>query len=428
MRNFSRVTITDKGTKKAKGGHPWVFGDEVLSLTMADGTAIPQTEGAPLLPAGTLTDVYSDKGRYLGTGFYNEHSKIRVRLVSTNANDSFDEAFWKRRLTHAIEYRKTVMGADFESPTGGVRLIFGEADHFPGWTVDRYGPVLVSEILSAGIQCRRDMLYENLVTVCREVGMEVCAIYERCTGHLRTLEGLEEYEGYWNPAFFGLTEETSPRETILTENGIRYTVDFIGGQKTGFFLDQKYNRKAAAGLAKGKRVLDMFTHTGSFGLNCAAGGAVSVESVDISADACDMARRNAAENGLTDILTVTQADVFDMLRSLAEDKKNKGRWDYIILDPPAFTKSRETVKSAYRGYKEINTLAMMLLPRGGYLATCSCSHFMPPDMFKRMLHEAAEEAHVTLRQIEERAQAPDHPILWNVPETEYLKFYLFQVE
>ncbi len=428
MRNFPRITVTDKAAKKAKGGHPWVFGDEVLTLTHPDGSPMEKNESAPMLPAGALADVYSEKGRYLGTGFYNEHSKIRVRLVSTNANDTFDESFWHRRLTHAVEYRKTVLRADFDSPTGGVRVIFGEADHFPGWTVDRYGPVLVSEILSAGIQARRDMLYENLVQVCREAGMEVCAIYERCTGHLRQLEGLDEYEGYWNPAYFGLTEETSPRETTLTENGIRYTVDFVGGQKTGFFLDQKHNRRAAAGLAKGKRVLDMFTHTGSFGLNCAAAGAESVESVDISADACAMARRNAKENGLSEILTVTQADVFDMLRKLAEDKKNKGKWDYIILDPPAFTKSRETVKSAYRGYKEINTLAMTLLPRGGYLATCSCSHFMPPDLFKRMLHEAAEEAHVTLRQIEERAQAADHPILWNVPETEYLKFYLFQVE
>ncbi len=428
MRNFPRITITDKGTRKAKGGHPWVFGDEVLSIAMPEETDTDKTNGAPMLTAGMMVDVYSEKGKYLGTGFYNKNSKIRVRLVSANANDSFDTAFWKRRLTHAVDYRKTVLREDFDAPTGGVRLIFGEADHFPGWTVDRYGPVLVSEILSAGIQCRRDMLYENLVTVCREAGMEICALYERCTGHLRHLEGLDEYEGYWNPGFFGLTAQTSPRETTLTENGIRYTVDFIAGQKTGFFLDQKHNRRAAAALARDKRVLDMFTHTGSFGLNCAAGGALSVESVDISAEACAMARRNAAENGLDSILTVTQADVFDMLRKLSEDKKNKGRWDYIILDPPAFTKSRETVKSAYRGYKEINTLAMTLLPRGGYLATCSCSHFMPSDMFKRMLHEAAEDAHVTLRQIEERAQAADHPILWNVPETEYLKFYLFQVE
>ncbi|MBE6614362.1 MAG: class I SAM-dependent rRNA methyltransferase [Ruminococcaceae bacterium] len=422
MRNYPRLTVTEKAARKAKSGHPWIFGEEVLSMTAPDGTPIES------IPAGELTDAYSEKGKYLGTGFYNDHSKIRVRLISSNTNDTFDTAFWTRRISHAVAYRKTVMPDDFASPTGGLRLIFGEADHFPGWTVDRYGPVLVSEVLSAGIDARRDLLYPLLAEACRAEGMEITAIYERCTGNLRRLEGLDEFDGFWNPAYFGLTAATCPAETTLVENGVQYTVDFINGQKTGFFLDQKHNRRAAAGLAKGKRVLDMFTHTGSFGLNCAKGGAASVESVDISADACAMAKHNAAINGVSDIMTVTQADVFDMLRTLAEDKKNKGRWDYIILDPPAFTKSRDTVKSAYRGYREINTLAMRLLPRGGYLATCSCSHFMPPDLFKRMLHEAAEEAHVTLRQIEERAQAPDHPILWNVPETEYLKFYLFQVE
>jgi len=422
MRIYPRLTVTEKAARKARSGHPWVFGEEVLTMTMPDGSAITE------IPAGELADVYSEKGKYLGTGFYNENSKIRVRLVSSNTNDTFDTAFWSRRIAHAVAYRKTVMPDDFASPTGGLRLIFGEADHFPGWTVDRYGPVLVSEVLSAGIDARRELLYPLLVEACRAEGMEITAVYERCTGHLRRLEGLDEFDGFWNPGYFGLTPETCPTETTLTENGIRYTVDFVNGQKTGFFLDQKYNRKAAAGLAKDKRILDMFTHTGSFGLNCARAGAASVESVDISADACEMARHNAEQNGVSHTMTVTQADVFDMLRALAEDKKNKGRWDFIILDPPAFTKSRDTVKSAFRGYKEINTLAMRLLPRGGYLATCSCSHFMPPDLFKRMLHEAAEEAHVTLRQIEERAQAPDHPILWNVPETEYLKFYLFQVE
>lgn len=421
MRMYPRLTVTEKAARKAKGGHPWVFGEEVLSMAMADGAAVSPTPG-------DIVDVYSEKGKYLGSGFYNDRSKIRVRIVSTNTNDAFDEAFWTRRISHAIGYRRTVLPDDFASPDGGVRLIYGDADHFPGWTVDKYGSVLVSEILSAGIQVRKDTLYPALVQVCREAGLTIHAIYERCTGNQRKLEGLDEYEGYWNPAYFGLTEAECPTESTLLENGVRYTVDFIHGQKTGFFLDQKCNRRAAAVLARDKRVLDMFTHTGSFGLNCALAGAASVESVDISEEACAMARHNAEVNGVTDRMTVTQADVFEMLRSLAAEKSNRGRWDYIILDPPAFTKSRDTVKSAYRGYKEINGLAMSLLPRGGYLATCSCSHFMPPDLFKRMLHEAAEDTHVTLRQIEERAQAPDHPILWNVPETEYLKFYLFQVE
>jgi len=422
MRTYPRLTVTEKAARKAASGHPWVFGEEVTSVLTPEGTV----SGA--LPAGDLVDVYSHKSRYLGTGFYNSHSKIRVRLVSSNANDSFDTPFWTRRILHALRYRKTVMEEEYLSPDGGIRLIFGEADRFPGWTVDRYGSVLVSEVLSAGIDCRRDLLYPILAEALREDGVNVTAIYERNTGHLRQLEGLEEYDGFWNPAYFGLTAEECPRKTVLVENGIRYTVDFVDGQKTGFFLDQKYNRRAAAALANGKKVLDLFTHTGSFGLNCAMGGALSVESVDISAEAVALARYHTECNGVSDRMKVLQADVFDLLRSMAEDKSSRGRYDYIILDPPAFTKSRDTVKNAYRGYREINTLAMKLLPRGGYLATCSCSHFMPPDLFKRMLHESAEEAKVSLRQIEERAQAPDHPILWNVPETEYLKFYLFQVE
>lgn len=270
------------------------------------------------------------------------------------------------------------------------------------------------------------MLYRQLVSVLAEHGVIIDGIYERCDGRLRTLEGMESRNGFWCPEFFP-GRERAVGKVDIQENGICYTVDYINGQKTGFFLDQKYNRLAAAKLAKDRHVLDCFTHTGSFGLNCAKAGAVSVVSVDISAEAVEMARHNAAVNGVDGIMAVEQADVFDLLRTMAEDKSQKGRFDYIILDPPAFTKSRETVKSAYRGYLEINRLAMKLLPRGGYLATCSCSHFMPPDMFKRMLHEAADQANVALRQIEERAQAPDHPILWNVPETEYLKFYLFQV-
>ena len=257
-----------------------------------------------------------------------------------------------------------------------------------------------------------------------ERGVQISGIYERCDGALRALEGMDRHCGYWRAESYpGHANGT----VDIRENGVLYNVDYINGQKTGFFLDQKYNRRATARLANGRHVLDCFTHTGSFGLNCALAGAAEVVSVDISEEAVGMARYNAERNGVADRMRVECADVFALLRSLAESKANRGKYDYIILDPPAFTKSRDTVKNAYRGYKEINTLAMRLLPRGGYLATCSCSHFMPPDQFKRMLHEAADDAHVALRQIEERAQAPDHPILWNVPETEYLKFYLFQI-
>ena len=409
-RSYPRISISDKAEKKAKGGHPWIFAEEI---TVPENTVIPD---------GSLVDVYSRKDRYIGTGFYNSHSKIRVRLVSENANDTFDEAFWERRIRYAVSYRRQVMGEDFSA----CRLIFGEADRFPGFTVDRFENILVTEVLSLGIENIRELLYKQLVSVLAECGVTIDGIYERCDGRLRTLEGMEQREGFWCPEYFPGRDRAVGNVDIL-ENGIRYTVDYVNGQKTGFFLDQKYNRRAAARLAKDRHVLDCFTHTGSFGLNCAKAGAASVVSVDISAEAVDMARHNAAVNGVDNIMTVEQADVFDLLRGMAEDKSRKGQFDYIILDPPAFTKSRETVKSAYRGYLEINRLAMKLLPRGGYLATCSCSHFMPPDMFKRMLHEAAEQSNVALRQIEERAQAPDHPSLWNVPETEYLKFYLFQV-
>lgn len=407
-RTLPSVTVSDKGERKIKSSHPWVFGDEVTPR----GEILPEDGG--------LCDVYSGKDRYLGTGFFNSHSKIRVRLFSDNANDTFDDAFFRRRIAHAVDYRITVMGTDFDA----CRLIFGEADRFPGWTVDRFGDILVSEVLSLGIEVRRETLYSLLIDVLAERGVQISGIYERCDGALRTLEGMDRHCGYWRAESYpGHANGT----VDIRENGVLYTVDYINGQKTGFFLDQKYNRRAAARLANGRHVLDCFTHTGSFGLNCALAGAAEVVSVDISEEAVGMARYNAERNGVAARMRVECADVFALLRSLAESKANRGRYDYIILDPPAFTKSRDTVKNAYRGYKEINTLAMRLLPRGGYLATCSCSHFMPPDQFKRMLHEAADDAHVALRQIEERAQAPDHPILWNVPETEYLKFYLFQI-
>ena len=402
-RNFPRCIITTKGTRWVEQGHPWIYEAEVL-----------REEGE--CENGGLVDAVSEKGKYLGTGFLSRQSKIRVRLLSHNANDRFDEAFWRRRIQYAWDYRKTVMGEDISC----CRVIFGEADGFPGLTVDRFSNILVTQTLSIGMERIKGMLFPLLVQVLREDGQEIRGIYERNDVAIRALEGMEQGKGW-----FPLGEPTPDTVTEICENGIYYRVDVENGQKTGFFLDQKYNRLAVAKLAKGRRVLDCFTHTGSFALNAALGGAEHVTAVDISASAIDMARANARRNGLEEKMDFLVADVFDLLPELAA--KGKAPYDFIILDPPAFTKSRKTVESAQRGYKEINLRALKLLPRGGYFATASCSHFMPSEQFVRMLRSAALDAGVELRQIEARQQAPDHPILWNVPETDYLKFYLFQV-
>ncbi len=404
-RPYPVITVNEKAARSLRAGHPWVYGAE--------------TSG-PDRPCqnGDLVDVVSQKGRWLGTGLYNNHSKILVRLLSRNTNDRFDQDFWRRRLRYALDYRKPVMGPDYAC----CRLIFGEADQFPGLTVDRFGDILVTEVLSLGMEVRKDLLYPLLVDLLREDGVTVRAIYERSDAPLRDKEGLPKVTGFY--PLPGLATDLDGH-LLLEENGIRYDVDYIHGQKTGFFLDQKYNRRAAAALAPGRKVLDCFTHTGAFALNCAQAGAAQVTAVDISQEAVALTRRNAALNGLEGKVEARQADVFDLLTQLAQAGGHP--YDYIILDPPAFTKSGATVKNAFRGYKEINYKAMKLLPRGGYLATCSCSHFMTPALFCQMLREAAADAAVSLRQIADRRQAPDHPILWGVPETEYLKFYLFQV-
>ena len=404
-RNFPRFIITAKGTKWTEQGHPWIYADEVI-----------REEGE--CENGALADAVSEKGKYLGTGFVSRESKIRLRLISRNANDRFDEAFWQRRIQYAWDYRKTVMGSDISC----CRVIFGEADGFPGLTVDRFSGILVTQTLSMGMERIKPMLFPLLVKVLRADGQDIRGIYERNDVAIRALEGLEQNKGW-----FPLEGETPPAETVteICENGVFYQVDVENGQKTGFFLDQKHNRLAIARLAKGKRVLDCFTHTGSFALNAAMGGAEHVTAVDVSASAIEMAKANAARNGLLDRMDFITADVFDLLPELAA--KGKAPYDFIILDPPAFTKSRKTVGSAQRGYKEINLRALKLLPRGGYFATASCSHFMPSELFVKMLRSAALDAGVELRQIEARQQSPDHPILWNVPETDYLKFYIFQV-
>lgn len=405
-RPYAKLTITKKGERAARSGHPWVYGEEV---THVEGT----------YQTGDIVDVYSDKDRYLGTGFANDISKIRVRIVSRNANDRFDEAFWQRRVKYALDYRKTVMGdKDFAC----CRLIFGDADDMPGLTVDRYNDVLVAQTLCYGMDQVKPVIFKALVDELAAMGVTIRGIYERNDVKVRELDGMEEYKGWYQADFL---PQPGSVLTTIDENGILYDVDVENGQKTGFFLDQKYNRLAVAKIAAGKHVLDCFTHTGAFALNAAKGGAASVTAVDISQEAVDMTNENIRRNGLEDVVTAKQANVFDLLTEMAEEKNHD--YDFIILDPPAFTKSGHTVRNAMRGYKEINLKAMKLLPRGGYLATCSCSHFMRDDLFRKMLHDAAKDAGVHLRQIEGRQQSPDHPILWNVPETNYLKFYLFQV-
>lgn len=405
-RGYPTYTVTPKAENAIVKGHPWVYDAEILNI-----------EGETA--NGGLVDVISKKGRYLGTGFLSQQSKIRVRLISRNANDRFDEAFWRRKLQWAWDYRKSVMDpADLDA----CRVIFGEADAFPGLTVDRFENLLVTQTLSLGMEKIKDMLFPLIVEVLEQDGETIDGLFERNDVVLREKEGLTQNKGW-----FPLPGKKMPESPIteICENGVFYRVDVENGQKTGFFLDQKFNRLAVAHLAHGKRVLDCFTHTGSFALNAAKGGAEHVTAVDVSESAIEMARANAARNGLEDKMDFLAADVFDLLPQL--EAAHEKPYDFIILDPPAFTKSRRTANNAEKGYKEINLRAMRLLPRGGYLATASCSHFMPAERFERMLRSAAADAGVELRQIEARTQSCDHPILWNVPETDYLKFYLFQV-
>ena len=404
-RGYPTYTVTPKAENTIVKGHPWVYDAEILNM-----------EGETA--NGGLVDVISRKGRYLGTGFLSQQSKIRVRLISRNANDRFDEAFWRRKLQWAWDYRKSVMApADLDA----CRVIFGEADAFPGLTVDKFHDLLSVQVLSVGMENLQDLLLPALVDILRQDGQPIRGVFLRNDVALRAKEGLPQGKG-WYP----LPGETPPDSPVveIVENGVKYLVDVENGQKTGFFLDQKYNRRAVGRLAAGKTVLDCFTHTGSFALNAAKGGAKHVTAVDVSQFAVDCAAENARKNGLDGVMDCVCANVFDLLPQLAEQPR---KYDFIILDPPAFTKSRRTIHNAMTGYKEINYRAMKLLPRGGYLATCSCSHFASEALFIKMLRDAARDAGVQLRQIEARQQCADHPILWGVEETNYLKFFIFQV-
>ena len=400
-RNYPLITISEKGEDFIESGNNWVYENEVISISKEHNN-------------GDIVDVISKKGKYLGTGFISDVSKIRVRIFSKNANDVFDYDFFKRRIKYAIDYRLTVLN----DITCG-RMVFGEADGFPGLTVDKYNDILVTQITTIGLDMRKDIIFKGMLEAFKDADIKISAIYERNDVNSRALDGLELYKGYY---YADENFNTEQHETIIEENGVKYYVDYVNGQKTGYFLDQRFNRELVGKIAHGKKVLDCFTHTGSFGLNCALNGAKRVVSVDLSPLAIEQSKRNAKLNGLDQKVEYVRADVFDYL-----DTVKKREYDLIILDPPAFTKSRATIMAAYNGYKRINSKAMQLLGKGGYLVTCSCSHFMNEELFVKMLLEAAKENNMTLKQISYSQQGKDHPILLSSNQTDYLKFYILQL-
>ena len=363
-----------------------------------------------LLRDGSLVEVRDFDGYGMGTGFYNSRSKIRVRMMSRKAGQPIDRDFLRMRVQNAWDYRKKTVD------TSSCRIIFGEADFLPGLVVDKFSDVLVVQSLALGIDRMKEEILSLLVEVLRADGVEIRGIYERSDAKVRLQEGMERFKGFIGDPF--------PTKVEITENGVRYIVDVEDGQKTGFFLDQKYNRLAIQRLCRDAEVLDCFTHTGSFALNAGIAGAKSVLGVDASELAVEQARENAALNGLSETVKFVCEDVFELLPRLEEQGK---KFDVVILDPPAFTKSRNSVKNAVKGYREINLRAMKLVKDGGFLATCSCSHFMSYEMFTQTIGQAARNVHKRLRQVEYRTQAADHPILWAAEESYYLKFYIFQV-
>lgn len=391
------VTLKKGEGRMLKSGGLWIFDNEIASILGS-------------FEDGDIVAVHDFDGYGLGKGFINRNSKIRVRMMTRNRHQEIDEAFLKMRVQEAWDYRKKV------SDTGSCRVIFGEADFLPGLVVDKFSDVLVVQSLALGIDRLKDQIVELLKEVLAADGIKIRGVYERSDAKVRRQEGMELYKGFIGEAFDTNVE--------IEENGVRYMVDVKDGQKTGFFLDQKYNRKAIQHLCKDAKVLDCFTHTGSFALNAGYGGAKEVTGVDASELAVEQATLNSKLNGMEDRVKFICRDVFELLPEL-EEKGEK--FDVVILDPPAFTKSRNSVKNAVKGYREINLRAMKLVRDGGFLATCSCSHFMTYEMFTQTIHQAARNVHKRLRQVEYRTQAPDHPILWAAEESYYLKFYVFQV-
>ena len=391
------VTLKKGEGRMLKSGGLWIFDNEIASILGS-------------FEDGDIVAVHDFDGYGLGKGFINRNSKIRVQMMTRNRHQEIDEAFLKMRVQEAWDYRKKV------SDTGSCRVIFGEADFLPGLVVDKFSDVLVVQSLALGIDRLKDQIVELLKEVLAADGIKIRGVYERSDAKVRRQEGMELYKGFIGEAFDTNVE--------IEENGVRYMVDVKDGQKTGFFLDQKYNRKAIQHLCKDAKVLDCFTHTGSFALNAGYGGAKEVTGVDASELAVEQAILNSKLNGMEDRVKFICRDVFELLPEL-EEKGEK--FDVVILDPPAFTKSRNSVKNAVKGYREINLRAMKLVRDGGFLATCSCSHFMTYELFTQTIHQAARNVHKRLRQVEYRTQAPDHPILWAAEESYYLKFYVFQV-
>ena len=396
MRKY--VVISKQGEEFLRKGQMWMYRNNVVNLDES-------------IDNGEYVDILTEDDDYLGSGYISLKSHILVRILSKNRNEEPTKEFFKDRIQFAYDYRKTVEIDNIEN----IRLIYGEADLLPGLCVDRYNDVLVSQISTYGLDIRKDMIYECLLEVLKEDNQDIKGIYERNDIQVRVKEGLEMYKAWY-------VNNGASTQTIINENGLKLHVDVENGQKTGYFLDQKSNRYLLRKIAHGKRVCDCFSHTGGFALNAAMGNASYVASVDVSQTALDQGLRNAKLNNIQDRMTFIKADVFKYLDTL-----EKGSFDIIILDPPAFTKSRRTVMNAYNGYKHINKRAMEVLNRGGYLITATCSRFMEIGNFEKMLKEAALEAGVTLRQVSVTQQNADHPILWNMDETSYLKYYIFQL-
>ena len=391
------VHIKKGEARSLKAGGMWIYDNEVESIS---GN----------FENGDMVEVVDFDGYFLGHGFINTRSKITVRVMSRKRDAVIDDDFIEMRLRNAWEYRKTTVD------TGSCRLIFGEADFLPGIVVDKFSDVLVVESLALGIDRWKPVILEKLKKVLAEDGIAIRGVYERSDAKVRLQEGMERFKGFIGEPF--------DTKVQIEENGVKYLVDVQDGQKTGFFLDQKYNRLAVHRLCRGAKVLDCFTHTGSFALNAGIAGAASVLGVDASELGVAQARENAELNGLSDRVQFLCADVFDLLPEL---ERQGEKFDVVILDPPAFTKSRASVKNAVKGYREINMRGLKLVKDGGYLATCSCSHFMDPELFTKTIREAAASSHKRLRQVEYRTQAADHPILWAADSSYYLKFYIFQV-
>lgn len=391
------VTLKKGGGRSLKAGGPWIYDNEIESI-LGDCSD------------GDIVLVHDFDGYPMGRGFLNRKSKLTVRMMSRDKDTEIDEAFIRMRVRNAWEYRKKTVD------TGSCRVIFGEADFLPGIVVDKFSDVLVVQSLALGIDRFKMLILETLKEVMAEDGISIRGIYERSDAKVREQEGMERYKGFIGEPFDTKVE--------IVENDVHYLVDVKDGQKTGFFLDQKYNRKAIWKLCPGAKVLDCFTHTGSFALNAGMAGAASVLGVDASELAVNQARENAVLNHLEDTVKFQCEDVFELLPEL---ERQGELFDVVILDPPAFTKSRNSIKNAVKGYREINLRAMKLVKDGGFLATCSCSHFMDYELFTQTIGQAARNVHKRLRQVEYRTQAPDHPILWAAEDSYYLKFYIFQV-